>query len=177
MVRLLVVALGMLLAVPASADDLADSLASIRRAMAGHWSGAVSGADVSSGETFEEDDAFTFAVTSEDGLDSALWSAASVELADYESDGRYRIRNWNIAGRHRKLRLGVRIAEEPDSAGNGAFVYEGEWASPDGALMEAREEFSLDGDTLRMTVEMRPAGSNEPFETTVTGMWTREPAD
>ena len=64
---------------PAFADEFTDSLASIRRAMVGHWSGEVSGTDAS-GEKFEADDAFTFVVTSEDGLDSATWGAETLEI-------------------------------------------------------------------------------------------------
>ncbi len=71
----------------------------------------------------------------------------------------------------------MRISDEPDAAGNGAFMYEGEWANPGGSMLEVQEEFSLDGDTLRMTVETRPAGTDEPFETSVMGMWTRRSAN
>jgi hypothetical protein len=74
------------LVAPALSDELADSLASIRRAMVGHWTGQVSGSDAN-GDKFEGDDAFTFVVTSEDGLSSATWSADALEIATHEGDG------------------------------------------------------------------------------------------
>src|SRR5688572_22394950 len=96
--KLLSIAVGGLSSVvlvgPVSADEFTDSLALMRRSMAGHWSGTLSGTDAS-GEKFEADDAFTFVVTSEDGLDSATWSTDTLEIATYEGNGRYRIRNWN----------------------------------------------------------------------------------
>jgi hypothetical protein len=162
-----------LLVAPASADEFADSFASIRRAMVGHWSGNVSGADAS-GKRFEAEDAFTFVVTSEDGLDSATWSADTLELATHEGDGRYRIRNWNPTGRQNELQLQVHIANDPDASGNGAWVLALQQRASDGTYMEAREHFALEGNTLRMTIEMRPAGSDAPFETQVTGTWSRE---
>jgi hypothetical protein len=175
--KLLSIAVGglscVVLVAPASADELTDSLASIRRAMAGHWSGTLSGTDAS-GEKFEADDAFTFVVTSEDGLDSATWSTDTLEIAMYEGDGRYRIRNWNQTGRSRETRLQVRIVDDPDALGNGAWVLELEQRASNGAVMETREHFTLNENMLHMLIEMRPAGSNERFETTVTGRWSRE---
>lgn len=157
---------------PASADDFTDSLASIRRAMVGHWSGELSGTDAS-GEQFEADDDFTFVVTSEDGLDSANWSADTLEIATYEADGRYRIRNWNRTGRQGETEYRLRIVEDPDVAGNAAWVLELRQTASDGTVMETREHFTLDENTLHMEIEMRPAGSDEPFETMVTGTWSR----
>jgi len=157
---------------PASADEFTDSLASLRRAMVGHWSGQLSGTDAS-GEKFEVDDDFTFVVTSEDGLDSATWSTDTLEIATYEADGRYRIRNWNRAGRQGGVEYRLRIVQGPDAAGNGAWVLELEQAASDGTAMETLEHFTLDENQLRMEIEMRPAGSDEPFETMVTGTWSR----
>ncbi len=161
------------LAAPASADELTDSLASIRRAMVGHWSGELSGTDAS-GQKFEVDDAFTFVVTSEDGLNSATWGADTLEIAMYEGDSVYRIRNWNQSGRQNEIQLRVRIVEDPDASGNGAWMLELQQRASDGTSMETREHFSLDENALRMTIEMRPAGSDEPFETKVTGTWSME---
>src|SRR5690606_49276 len=141
-------------------------------AMVGHWSGKVGGTD-ESGEKFEADDDFTFVVTSEDGLDSATWSADTLELATYEADGRYRIRNWNRAGRQGGVEYRLRIVEGPDAAGNGAWVLGLEQTASDGTAMETLEHFTLDEDLLRMEIEMRPAGSDEPFGTVVTGTWSR----
>ena len=157
---------------PASSDELTDSLASLRRAMAGHWIGVVSGSDAG-GQEFEVEDAFTFVVTSEDGLDSATWSADTLEIATHEGDGVYRIRNWNRAGRHNEIRYRMRIEKEPDASGNGDWVLQLQQTAADGAVMETREHFSLDGDALRMIIEMRPDGSGEPFQTKVTGRWSR----
>lgn len=91
---------------------------------------------------FEDEDAFTYVVTSEDGLDSATWSAGSLEIATYEGDGRYVLRGWNRAGRHSETPLRVRIADEPDVAGNGAWVLELEQRAADGSVMETRERFT-----------------------------------
>ena len=114
-----------------SADEFADSLAALKRAMAGHWSGELTGVD-STGEKFDADDAFTYAVTSENGLDSATWSTGSLEIATYEGDGRYGLRSWSRAGRQNVTPLRVRITENPDAAGNGAWVLELEQRSSDG---------------------------------------------
>jgi hypothetical protein len=160
------------LMVPAWSDELTDSLASIRRAMVGHWIGVVSGSDAS-GQEFEADDAFTFVVTSEDGLDSATWSADALEIATHEGDGLYRIRNWNRVGRQNEIRYQVRIEKDPDVSGNGDWVLHLQQTASDGTVMETREHFSLDGDAMRMVIEMRPDGSDEPFETMVTGRWSR----
>jgi hypothetical protein len=159
-------------AAPAWADELTDSLASIRRAMVGHWTGVVSGSDAS-GEQFEAEDAFTFVVTSEDGLDSATWSADALEVATHEGNGIYRIRNWNRAGRQNEIRYRVRIEKEPDISGNGDWVLELQQTASDGTAMETLEHFSLNGNAMRMSIEMRPEGSNEPFKTMVTGSWSR----
>lgn len=158
---------------PASADEFTDSLASIRRAMVGHWSGEVSGTDAS-GEKFEADDAFTFVVTSEDGLNSATWSAETLEIATYEGDSVYRIRNWNQTGRQNEIRLQVRIAEDPDPSGNGTWILELQQRASNDTLMDVREHFTLNENTLQMIIEMRPAGSDESFETIVAGRWSRE---
>jgi hypothetical protein len=158
---------------PASADEFTDSLASIRRAMVGHWSGELIGTDAS-GETFQVDDAFTFVVTSEDGLNSATWSTDTFEIATYAGNSVYRIRNWNQSGPQNEIQLQLRIVEDPDASGNGAWVLELQQRTSDGTPMETHEYFTLDGDTLRMNIEMRPAGSDEPFETMVTGTWSRE---
>jgi hypothetical protein len=155
-----------------SADELTDSLAFLKRAMAGHWSGELTGTD-NTGEKFEAEDAFTYVVTSEDGLDSATWSAGSLEIATYEGDGRYSLRSWSRAGRQSETPLRVRVTENPDVAGNGAWVLELEQRASDGTVMEAHEHFTLDDNSLHMTIVMRPAGSNDPFETKVTGMWAR----
>jgi hypothetical protein len=160
------------LAAPAAADELTDSLASIRRAMVGHWTGVVSGSDAS-GEHFEAEDAFTFVVTSEHGLDSATWSADALEIATHEGDGVYRIRNWNRAGRQNETRYQVRIEREPDISGNGDWVLELQQTASDGTTMETLEHFSLNGNAMRMSIEMRPEGSDEPFRTMVTGSWSR----
>jgi hypothetical protein len=157
----------------AAADELTDSLASIRRAMVGHWSGELRGTDAS-GEQFEVDDAFTFVVTSEDGLDSATWGADTLEIATYEGGSLYRIRNWTRTGRQNEIPLKVRIVEAPDASGNGSWTLELEQRAADGTIMETLEHFALDQNTLRMTIEMRPAGSDEPFQTEVTGTWSRE---
>jgi hypothetical protein len=159
-------------AVSASADEFTDSLAALKRAMAGHWAGQLTGTD-NTGQTFEDEDAFTYVVTSDDGLDSATWSAGSLEMAKYEGDGRYSLLSWNRAGRQSATPLRVRIADDPDAAGNGAWVLELEQRASNGTVMETHERFTLDEDTLRMTIEMRPAGSDEPFETMVTGTWAR----
>jgi len=156
----------------AAADEFTDSLASMRRAMAGHWTGRLSGTD-SGGEQFDVDDEFTFVITSEDGLDSATWSADTLELATYEGDGRYRIRNWTRSGRQGGLEYRLRIVEGPDAAGNGAWVLELEQSADDGSDVEMREHFRLDGNMLGMEIEMRPAGSDDPFETVITGAWSR----
>jgi hypothetical protein len=160
------------LAAPASADELTDSLASIRRAMVGHWTGVVRGSDAS-GEQFEAEDAFTFVVTSEDGLDSATWSADALEVAKHEGNGIYLIRNWNRAGRQNEIRYRARIEKEPDISGNGDWVLELQQTASDGTAMETLEHFSLNGHAMRMSIEMRPEGSNEPFKTMVTGSWSR----
>jgi hypothetical protein len=162
------------LASPVSADEFTDSLASLKRAMAGHWSGALTGID-NTGERFEAEDAFTYVVTTENGLDSATWSAGSLEIAKYEGDGRYSLRSWSRAGRQSETPLRVRITEIPDAAGKGAWVLELEQRASDGTMMEAHEHFTLDDNSLHMTIVMRPAGSNEPFETKVTGTWERTP--
>lgn len=164
--------LGIGSAAPSAADEFTDSLASLRRAMAGHWSGAVAGTDAS-GETFETRDDFTFAVTSEDGLDSATWSADTLEIATQVGDGLYRVRNWNRTGRQGGVEYRVRILEGPDAEGNGTWVLELEQTRSDGVVMELREYFTLNDDSLRMEIEMRPSGSDGPFETTVTGTWSR----
>jgi hypothetical protein len=52
-------------------------------------------------------------------------------------------------------------------------VLELEQTAADGTVMEMLEHFSLSGDTMRMSIEMRPEGSDEPFETMVTGRWSR----
>jgi hypothetical protein len=161
-----------ILVAPASADEFTDSLALFKRAMAGHWSGKLSGTD-GSGQKFEVDDAFTFVVTSADGLDSATWSASSLEVASYEGDTRYRIRIWNRTGRQSETDLQVRIAEGPDASGNGVWLLDLQQRASDGTVMEARERFSLDENTLRMSIEMRPEGSDEPFDTKVVGTWAR----
>jgi len=152
--------------------ELDNALASMRRAMVGHWSGAIAGTDAS-GRAFEVEDAFTFVVTSDDGLDSATWSAETLEIATYEGNGRYRIRNWNSAGRQGTLEYTLRIVEGPDSRGNGTWVLEFEQPRADGAVMESRECFTLHEDALEMRMEVRPAGSGEPFETVVTGTWNK----
>lgn len=157
---------------PASADDFSTSLASIRRAMVGHWSGKVSGTDAS-GEKFDVDDDFTFVVTSEDGLDAATWSADTLELATHEADGRYRIRNWSRTGQQGQTEYQLRIAEGPDEAGNGAWILELRQTASDGTVMETLEHFTLDENLLRMEIEVRPAGSDEPFEAMVMGTWSR----
>jgi len=72
--------MSVVLVAPASADEFTDSLPSLKRAMAGHWSGQLTGTD-NTGQPFETEDAFTYAATSEDGLDSATWSAGSLEIA------------------------------------------------------------------------------------------------
>ena len=69
----------------------------------------------------------------------------------------------------------MRIADDPDAAGNGAWVLELEQRAADGSVMETHERFTLADDTLQMTIDMRPAGSDEPFETMVTGTWSRVP--
>jgi hypothetical protein len=165
-------ALSVVLTAPAFADELTDSLASLKRAMAGHWSGRLTGTD-NTGQRFEDEDAFTYVVTGEDGLDSATWSADSLEIAKYEGDGRYVLRSWNRAGRQSETPLRVRVADAPDAAGNGAWVLELEQRAADGKVMETHERFTLAHDTLQMTIDMRPAGSDEPFETMVTGSWSR----
>ncbi|HEX6994545.1 MAG TPA: hypothetical protein VF339_10415 [Gammaproteobacteria bacterium] len=157
---------------PAVADEFTDSLASMRRAMVGHWSGKISGTD-GSGNEFDVDDDFTFVVTSEDGLDSATWSSETLEIATYETDGRYRVRWWNRTGGQGGVEYRLRIVEGPDEQGNGAWVQELEQTGPEGTVMGAREHFRLSGDALRMEIEVRPAGSEEPFETTVVGNWSR----
>jgi hypothetical protein len=40
--------------------------------------------------------------------------------------------------------------------------------------MQVREYFTLNENTLHMIIEMRPVGSDIPFETMVKGMWSRE---
>ena len=165
-------AFSVMLAAPVSADELTDSLASLKRAMAGHWSGQFTGTD-NTGQEFEAEDAFTYVVTSDDGLDSATWSAGSLEIAKYEGNGRYVLRSWNRAGRQSETPLQVRIADDPDAAGNGAWL-ELEQRAVDGTVMEAHERFTLADDTL-LTIDMRPAGSDQPFETMVTGTWSRTP--
>jgi len=124
-------------------------------------------------QTFEVEDDFTFVVTSEDGLDAATWSADTLEIATYEADGRYRIRNWNRAGRQGETEYVLRIVESADAAGSAAWVLQLRQTASDGTVMETREHFTLDEDLLRMEIEMRPAGSVEPFETMVTGTWSR----
>lgn len=161
------------LAASVSADEFTDSLASIRRAMEGHWVGELSGVDAS-GEEFEVNDSFTFVVTSDDGLDSATWSAGSLEIAMHEGDGQYRIRNWNQTGRRGETRYRLRITEKPDKSGNGTWLLELRQRTSDGTLMETLEHFILDEDTLQMTIEMRPAATDEPFHTKVTGTWSRK---
>jgi hypothetical protein len=164
-----------LLAAPSFADEFTDSLSAIRRAMVGPWSGSLSGVDAQSGEEFRiDDDAFTFVITGNDGLDSATWSADLVEIATYEDDARYRIRSWNRSGEPNEIALRARVVEQPDASGNGAWRLEGQWSGPDGTLMDARETFKLHGDTLTMRVEMRRADSADAFETTVTGIWSRQ---
>src|SRR5690606_5277589 len=137
-------------------------------------SGQLTGTD-NTGQKFEDEDAFTYVVTSEDGLNSATWSASSLEIASYEGDGRYVLRSWNRAGRQSETPLRVRIADEPDAAGNGAWVLELEQRAADGSVMETHERFTLSDDRLEMTFDMRPAGSDQPFETMVTGSWLRAP--
>ena len=156
----------------AAADEFTDSLALMRRAMAGHWSGEITGTDAN-GEEFEVDDDFTFVVTSDDGLDSATWSTDTLEIAEYEEDGRYRIRNWHRTGRQGEIQYQLRIVEGPDISGNGGWVLELQQNASDGTVMETREYFELNENTLRMTIEMRPNGSNEQFETMVKGTWSR----
>lgn len=156
----------------AAADELTDSLASIRRAMVGHWTGVVRGFDAS-GEQFDAEDAFTFVVTSEDGLNSATWSADALEVATHEGDGAYRVRNWNRTGRQREVRYQVRIERAPDASGNGDWVLELRQTAADGTAMETLEHFSLNGNAMRMSIEMRPEGSDEPFKAMVTGSWSR----
>jgi hypothetical protein len=160
------------LASPAVSDEFTDSLASIRRAMAGHWTGVVRGSDAN-GEIFEADDEFTFVVTSEDGLDSATWSADALEIATHEGEGIYRIRNWNRSGRRNETQYRLRIEKSPDAAGNGDWVLELEQTASDGTVMDTREHFSLNGNAMRMSIEMRPQGTDEPFEIIVTGSWSR----
>jgi hypothetical protein len=126
-----------------------------------------------SGQRFEDDDTFTYVVTSEDGLDSATWSVRSLEIANYVGEGRYNVRSWSSAGRRSETPLRVRVTDEPDAAGNGAWILELEQRASDGTVMETREIFELGGDELRMTIDMRPAGSEAPFETMVTGVWRR----
>lgn len=176
--KLLSIALGTgICAVPvgaASADDFTDSLALLRHAMVGHWSGEVSGTDAN-GERFEVDDDFAFVVTSDDGLDSATWSAETLEIATHEGDGRYRIRNWSQTGRQGEIEYQLRIVGNPDVSGNGAWVLELLQTASDGTVMETREQFRLHENTLRMAIEMRPADSEQPFETMVRGTWSRVP--
>lgn len=140
--------------------------------MVGHWAGVVSGSDAS-GEQFEAEDAFTFVVTSEDGLDSATWSADALEIASHEGNGVYRVRNWNRTGRQNEIRYQVWIEKQPDASGNGDWVLELQQTASDGTAMETLEHFSLNGNAMRMSIEMRPEGSNEPFKTMVTGSWSR----
>ena len=168
------VLMAVVLAVPVSADEFTDALALLKRRMAGHWSGQLTGTD-NTGQRFEDEDAFTYVVTSEDGLNSATWSTGSLEIATHEGDGRYVLRSWNRSGRQSETPLRVRIADEPDVAGNGAWVLELEQRAADGSVMETRERFTLADETLQMTIDMRPAGSDEPFETMVTGRWVRAP--
>ena len=70
------VLMAVVLAVPVSADEFTDALALLKRRMAGHWSGQLTGTD-NTGQRFEDEDAFTYVVTSEDGLNSATWSTGS----------------------------------------------------------------------------------------------------
>jgi hypothetical protein len=161
-----------LLAEPAASDEFTESLSAIRRATEGYWTGVVRGSDAS-GESFEAEDAFTFVVTSDDGLNSATWSTDALEIATYERDGIYRIRNWNRSGGRNEIQYELRIEELPDASGNGEWVLVLEQTASDGTVMETLEHFSLDGDAMRMLIEMRPQGSDEPFETVVTGSWTR----
>lgn len=67
----------------------------------------------------------------------------------------------------------LRIVEGPDEAGNGAWMLELRQTASDGTVMETLEHFTLDENLLRMEIEMRPAGSDEPFETMVMGTWSR----
>ena len=153
-------------------DEFTDSLASIRHALDGHWIGVVRGSDAS-GETFEVEDAYTFVVTSEDGLDSAQWSADALEMATHQGEGIYRIRNWNPAGGRNETEYRIRIESPLDTSGNAAWVLALEQTASDGTVMDTLEHFSLNGDSQQMLIEMRPLGSDEPFETVVTGSWTK----
>lgn len=159
-------------AVPVWSDEFTDSLAAIRHAMDGHWIGVVRGSDAS-GEAFEVDDAFTFVVTSEDGLDSAQWSADALEIATHEGEGIYRIRNWNLSGGQNETQYLLRIERPLDASGNAGWVLELEQTTSDGTVMDTLEHFSLNGDTMRMLIEMRPLGSDGSFETVVTGSWAK----
>ena len=159
-------------AVPAWCDEFTDSLASIRHALEGHWIGVVGGSDAS-GESFEFEDEYTFVVTSDDGLDSAQWSTDALEIATHLGEGVYRIRNWNIAGGRNATQYRLRIERPLDTSGNAAWVLELEQTASDGTVLDTLEHFSLNGDSQQMLIEMRPLGSDEPFETVVTGSWTK----
>lgn len=157
----------------ASADELTDAISALQRATVGHWVGHLSGTDAG-GERFEVDDAFTFVLTSDDGLDHAMWSADTLTIGTHEGGGIYRIRSWNGTGRPSEIESQMRIPRDPDASGNGEWVLELEQRASDGTVMDTREHFTLSGDSLRMAIEMRPANSEGPFETMVTGTWSRE---
>lgn len=162
------------MAPPVFAGQIEDDLATIHAALAGAWTGTLAVTDPETGEHVEEPDSFAFVVTSADGLDSAMWSAGSLEWAEYEQDGVYRIRNWNPRGHSNDVRIRLAVIERPDASGNAVWIMDGEPEMSDGTLREARETFTLKDGVLTLEGGLRPVGSDEPFSSIVSGTWTRQ---
>ena len=163
-----------LIASSAFATETEDALAAIHTALAGSWSGTIAVVDPATGQRVEEPDAFVFVVTSEDNLDSAMWSASSLEWAEYQQDGVYRIRNWNPRGVGNDVSIRAAVLEGPDASGDAVWILDGEPEMSDGTLREARETFTLKDGVLTLEGGLRPLGSDEPFSSIVSGTWTRD---
>lgn len=155
------------------AQSLEEDLALIFKLYTGRWEGSIEGTNPQSGETFKVEDSYTFATTSEDGMDTVTWSDMGLILREHLGDGVYHSRTWGPNGPGFEEQLQYQVLAAPGTEGGTSWISAGVTTAPDGTVIEGRETFTLSGDTLSLTTELRRQGIDETYQTIATGKWKR----
>ncbi|MCG8441613.1 MAG: hypothetical protein MI723_07390 [Caulobacterales bacterium] len=160
-------------AAPAAGDGHMEAIAAMNASLAGHWTGAAESRSPQTGETVSVDDAFTFVVTGEDGIDYAFWGPQGMTWAVHEGDAVFRHHSFANDGTGEVMTVRMSEAHGPDEAGDWSIVETAATSGEDGAGLEQRSTYALTGGVFTVNVAVRAAGGEADYELIYSGSYTR----